>query len=112
MGSTKRGRIGDLKVYRTVRLGDFAWKVFFKSVDGMRWKATITARRFFVITEPDPTGVRVTIQPLTLNLPKSFTINSPKFRKDWRKAGFPTDKGEALLLVALTAKAAKIAKVV
>lgn len=98
----KKTAVGNLKFYRTVRLGNIAWKVYFKTADGRRWKATITARRYFVVTEPNPTGVRVTIQPLTLNLPKSFTIGYPKFREDWRKVAFPTDKGEARLLVELT----------
>jgi hypothetical protein len=97
MGTKK----GDLKFYRTIRLGNMAWKVYFRDTEGRQWKATVTARRYFVVTEPNPTGVRVTIQPL--NQPKS-----PKIREDWRKVAFPTEKGEVRLLVALTAKMARV----
>jgi hypothetical protein len=93
MGATKSYKIGDIRFYRTMRLGNLAWKVYFK-VGDQKWKATIASRRFFVVTEPNPTGVRVTISPLTQKY--------PKFVKDYTKAGYPTEKGEALLLVALT----------
>jgi hypothetical protein len=93
----KKAVVGDLKFkfYRVVRLGNVAWKVYFKDANGQRWKATVAARRFFVVTEPNPTGVRVTIQPLSLKF-------HPKFRKDWRKVDLPTEKGEVRLLVGLT----------
>jgi hypothetical protein len=112
MGATMKKAVGDLKFYKTVRLGNLAWKVYFRDAAGQRWKATVTARRYFIVTEPNPTGVRVTIQPLTLNLPKSFTVDGyPKFHKDWHEVGFPTEKGEVRLLVALTAMSAKMAEV-
>ena len=95
MGATKeKAVVGDLKFYRAVRLGNFAWKVYFFDAEGQRWKAIVTARRYFVVTEPNPTGVRVTIQPLKQH--------NPQFSVDWRKVGFPTEKGEAVLLVTLT----------
>ena len=99
MGTKKA--VGDLKFYRVVRLGNVAWKAYFKDTAGQRWMATVTARRYFIVTEPNPTGVRVTIQ--LLNHPKPH-----KFREDWHRIAFPTEKGEVRLLVALTARMAGV----
>jgi hypothetical protein len=101
MGAKTRSyKVGDIEFYRVVKLGNLGWMVFFR-VGGEKWVGTVVARRYIAFA-PDtlPTGVRVTLRPLSQ---KGF-----KFSMNWAKVAQPTEKGEARLLVALTAKAARV----